>query len=339
MAEQVTITILGLGQIGTSIGLALAESREQVLRIGNDKEPDAWHNAQKVGAVDKVLINLPDAVENADVVILAVPVDELRVTIEAIAPYLKAGSVLLDASPVKTQVTRWVEELVKGEDRYFLTITPAVNPKYLLETDRGWASAQADLFKDSIIMVTSPTGVDESAVNLTENIIRRLGATPLFADSLEVDGLLSSSHLLPELLAIALVNVTTGQPGWSDGRKLAGQTFARMTEPVFFFGEKSKLGQAALHNRDNAVRMIDNLIAELRDLRDEIVEGDADRLHERFDRARKERQTWWAQRLSNKWETKGDKTPPMPTVGESLGRLIGLRPKRDQNANKASSKN
>jgi len=335
----VQVTILGLGQIGTSIGLALGEAKDQVTRVGNDKEPDAWKNAQKLGAVDKVLVNLPDAVENADVVILAVPVDELRLTIEAIAPYLKAGSVLLDASPVKTQVTRWVEELVKGEDRYFLAITPAINPKYLLEPDRGSASAQADLFKDSVIMVTGPSGVDESAVTLTENLIRLLGATPLFADPLEVDGLLSSSHLLPELLAMALVNITTGQPGWSDGRKLAGQMFARMTEPVYFFEEKRKLGQAALYNRDNALRMIDNLIMELRDLREEIVEGDADRLHERFDRARKERQSWWAQRLSNKWETKGDKTPPMPTIGESLGRLIGLRPKREQNPNKTPGKN
>jgi hypothetical protein len=108
---------------------------------------------------------------------------------------------------------------------------------------------------------------------------------------------------------------------------------------VFFFEEKRKLGQAALYNRDNAVRMIDNLIMELRDLREEIVDGDADRLHERFDRARKERQAWWAQRMSNKWEIKGDKTPPMPTVGESLGRLIGLRPKREQNPNKTPGKN
>ncbi len=66
MADQVTITILGLGQIGTSIGLALGDSKDQVIRIGNDKEPDAWHIAQKLGAVDKVLVNLPDAVENAD---------------------------------------------------------------------------------------------------------------------------------------------------------------------------------------------------------------------------------------------------------------------------------
>ena len=69
----VQITIIGLGQIGASIGLGLTKIKDQVTRIGNDRDPIIARQAEKMGAVDKISINLPSAVRNADLVILAVP--------------------------------------------------------------------------------------------------------------------------------------------------------------------------------------------------------------------------------------------------------------------------
>lgn len=70
------ITIIGLGQIGTSIGLALAKQKESILRVGHDKESKTARTAKKMGAVDKVFINLFSAVENADFIVLALPLDQ-----------------------------------------------------------------------------------------------------------------------------------------------------------------------------------------------------------------------------------------------------------------------
>src|SRR5512138_4030418 len=113
----VQITIIGLNQIGASIGLALAKVKDQVTRIGNDREPTIARQAEKAGAVDKTVFNLPSAVREADVVILALPVDEIRETIEIIAQDLKPGSVMIDTSPVKGPVLEWVKELLPGDDR------------------------------------------------------------------------------------------------------------------------------------------------------------------------------------------------------------------------------
>ena len=71
----VQVTILGLGQIGASIGLALGEHKDLVRRIGNDTEPKIARRAEKMGAIDHVIFNLPSAVRHADLVILALPVD------------------------------------------------------------------------------------------------------------------------------------------------------------------------------------------------------------------------------------------------------------------------
>ena len=63
----VQLTIVGLGQIGTSVGLALADQTELVYRRGHDREHSAARRAEKMGALDKVSINLPSAVSEADI--------------------------------------------------------------------------------------------------------------------------------------------------------------------------------------------------------------------------------------------------------------------------------
>jgi len=64
-------TIIGLGQIGASIGLALAGQKPPIHRIGNDLEPEFSRRAQKMGAIDQVVFNIPRSVKNAWTVVPA----------------------------------------------------------------------------------------------------------------------------------------------------------------------------------------------------------------------------------------------------------------------------
>ena len=56
----VQITLIGLGQIGTSMGMALAAHKDSLLRVGHDRKVDAERAAEKLGAIDKSIHNLPD---------------------------------------------------------------------------------------------------------------------------------------------------------------------------------------------------------------------------------------------------------------------------------------
>ena len=58
----VQVTVLGLGQIGTSIGLALAKQKAQITRVGLDRETDTARKAEKMGAFDRISPNLRAAV-------------------------------------------------------------------------------------------------------------------------------------------------------------------------------------------------------------------------------------------------------------------------------------
>jgi prephenate dehydrogenase len=327
----IKITIIGLGQIGTSIGLALAKIKDQATRVGNDREISIARKAEKLGALDKVAFNLPNAVKDADLVILAVPVSEIRETIGYIAEDLKPGSVLIDTSLVKTAVMEWAKELLPGPDRYFVALTPSLNPAYLLEAGETVDQAHADLFQNSLMLITTLPGIDESALNLASQLVQILGALPLYTDSAETDGLTAYTHVLPRLLASALVNVTMEQSGWREARKMAGHAYAQATEPAIHEDAGKSLAETALLNAENTTRVLDLMIDELQQVREAIISKDTEALQERLDAARTAREQWLHQRFSARWEDRVGKDVALPTGGDVVGRLFGFRPKKDKN--------
>jgi prephenate dehydrogenase len=178
------------------------------------------------------------------------------------------------------------------------------------------------------MLITTMPGIDDSAVTLITNLTQILGATPLYTEAVEADGLMAYSHVLPRLVSVALTNTTMEQPGWREARKIASHTYAQVTEPALHPEESASFGQAALLNRDNTVRMLDQMIAELRTLRNAIAENDPATLQERFENARSKRQLWWGQRLRADWEAKAN--TDIPTSGEFFGRLFGIKSRKEK---------
>ncbi|MEW5961734.1 MAG: prephenate dehydrogenase/arogenate dehydrogenase family protein, partial [Chloroflexota bacterium] len=87
-----TITIVGTGVIGASLGLALKQSQEPLRVLGHDKDLLHAKAGVKQGAFDRAEWNLVNACEPADLIILAIPLNGIRATLAAIAPYLKPGA-------------------------------------------------------------------------------------------------------------------------------------------------------------------------------------------------------------------------------------------------------
>ncbi len=325
----VQISIIGMGQVGTSIGLALESQKERILRVGHDRRADVARQAEKMGAVDKMIGNLHAAVEGADIVILAIPEDQIRNTLEQIATDLKEGSVLMDASSSMVTIGKWVKELLPAE-RYFATICPSVNPQYLDSLVIGPEAAHADLFQKSLLVISSPPGMPADAIRLATELAGLLGATPFYADPFEFDGLVASSNVLPQLLGVALVNATVTQPGWREGRKLAGKYYSHVTEPLMYLPEGSSLEHQAMMNRENVVRVINDLILSLKDIRDAVQDEDREALDRLVGDARKSQGEWYNQRMSAEWDKDRSRTE-LPSTGEHLSRFFtgGLFKKRE----------
>ncbi|KPL82838.1 hypothetical protein SE15_12380 [Thermanaerothrix daxensis] len=317
----IRMTIIGLGQIGASIGLALKDNPHQIVRIGNDADPHLEQKALKMGALDEVVHNLHTAVSDADIVVLAIPMDEVRDTLATIAPDLKPGAVVLDTSPLKTLVTRWAKDLLP-EERYLVSFSPSLNPECLYPPALTSEGARADLFKGGVFVIASPPHTHGGALKLASDLAVLLGGKPYFADPYEADGLMAAVHGLPQLSAAALITAITRQPGWREARKLAGQTFVEATEPITHLDDHIHLGESILLNRENLMRLLDDYIAVLQEVREYLEAEDREHLADLLKEASRVRSQWWQERQKGDWET----TPSteIPTSGHYFARMFGL---------------
>jgi len=310
------ITIIGLGQIGASMGLALAAHKESVLRVGHDLKREVERDALQKDVADKMEHNLPSAVRDAKLVALAIPVSQVKETLEFIAPDLQDGAVVLDTSPVKAGVQKWAKEILP-EGRYYVGLAPAFNPETLHEFGLGLTAARADLFSKGLFLVSAPSGVPEEAVALTMNFVRLLGAEPILADLFESDGLMSTVHLLPQLVAASLLNATFDQPGWQDARKVAGRPYAAATSGIAYQDELDSLRMSVLQNRVGIVHALDMTLAALRGLRNDIESGNEEGVSARLESAVKGRQRWLGERLAADWEnTRQSGMSDLPSMSE-----------------------
>jgi prephenate dehydrogenase len=318
---SVQITIVGLGQIGSSIGLALKAHDVSVHRVGHDKDPQAAKEAQKIGAVDDVKYNLPASIREAKIVILALPLAAMRETLKIIAPDLQEGTLILDTAPAKATVAAWAKELL-SPGRFYIGLTPAINPEYLHGTDFGVKAARADLFENGLMVVNAPYGTPGNVFNLAMEFVNLLGAMPLLMDTTEADGIFSAMHVLPQLAAAALLDATVDKPGWQEARKLAGRPYASVTAGIAYHDDVDSLGGAALENRENIVRLLNSYIASLIGLRDEIEASDRESVTTRLEEALQGRIRWFDERIAAEW-LKGEAQPiDAPSFGDRANQML-----------------
>jgi len=328
----VKISIIGLGQIGASIGLALANHKDQVSTLGYDGSSEVTRKAQKMGAVEETGHNLAAAVKGADVVVLALPMDQVYETLKAIAQEVREDGLVVDTAPVKQVVAAWVKELLPPR-RHYVGLTPALNPLVLDETGTGIESARADLFQNGLVAVTAPQGTEGEAYKLAANFVTLLGADPYFADLAEVDGIMATIHSLPALAAAALTETIIGQPGWDDIRKLAGRRFVSAMRPLDL-EESAAVTEAAQLNRVNTVRVLDDFIARLKSLRDEIDGEKKKSLQARFERIMSGRAKWLRARAVGEWQSTGSQKQEIPTLSDFWMQQVGLGKLLDQQKKK-----
>ncbi len=290
------ITIVGLGLVGSSIGMALCQGQRDFEVVGHDREPNVATAARKAGAVDRTEWNLIKACAGADLIILALPVMAIRETMEAVAQDLKPGCVITDTASIKVPVIQWAQELLP-EHVHFVGGDPILNGT---QDEIGVAGASAALLQDAIYcLCPTPTAAPE-AVQVIADLVSRLGAQPLFLDAAEHDGLTAGVDHLPAILAAALVEATTLINPWKEMRKLAGGPYRAATH--LGTDDAAAYRDMILANREHVLRWIDTFIERLHHWRQLIAEEQSEAVEEAFQQAIEARAQWQRQKASGEWE-------------------------------------
>ena len=268
MPDKLQVSIIGLGLIGASAGLALRRHADRVTVVGHDPNPTVAGAAKKAGAVDRTEWNLINAISGADRVLLALPLDQVRDTLKAAAQDFKPGCVIVDTADVKVPANAAAAELLpKGV--HFVGGHPILIPANM---DPG--KATADLFDSKLFCLTPDAGTDGAAVHLAADLVEALGAKPFFLDPVEHDGMAAAVSQLPQLLAAALMDVASRSPSWQDMRKLAGGQFYSSTLITEGNGRSVVAGLTA--NREHVMLWLDELTARLAEWRQALTDGKED---------------------------------------------------------------
>jgi prephenate dehydrogenase len=320
------ITIIGLGQVGSSIGLALRQAEVASEVIGHDRVRSAGDQAKKMGAVDRIHWNLISACEEADLIILSTPVGAIEETFQAMGPYLRPDCVVIDTASLKAPVMAWAAEHLPPQV-HFIGGDPI--PGATFPGHEGLNTARADLFQGGLfcLMPSKTAGVD--SVKLASELASVLGAKPLFLDAEEHDGLLAAVEHLPMLLALTTMETMISQPAWRELRKVAGPAFETSTDLIS--GPSVAESELYLLNKDNLLRWIDSYSASLQSIRELLAQDQSEVLAERFAAAAKERNSWMVDRSDGQW-LEGPRTemPERPSMVDTfLGTFWRRKPREE----------
>jgi prephenate dehydrogenase len=315
------ITIVGLGLIGGSIGLALRQTENDYEVVGHDREHAVASKARKLGAVSKTEWNLISACEEADLIIIATPVMAIKETLTAIASYLKPGCLVTDTASIKGPVVAWAKETLP-ETVHFVGGDPIISQEASIgdSLPTGIEGARADLFQGGLYCLTPSPETAPQAVQLATDLVHLLGASPFFLDAAEHDGLIAGVDHLAFVLSAALLGTTVTSPAWREMRKLAGEAFQNVTR--FSSGDAATYRDACLSNGENIVRWIDACLVRLQELREVIAAQEAEELEKTFEEVMSVRDRWLREKAEGRWELEEVPAPaPQPSF---LRRFIGI---------------
>jgi prephenate dehydrogenase len=177
-------------------------------------------------------------------------------------------------------------------------------------------------------MIAASPDVEGDALQLAADFVQLLGSQPLFADLAEVDGVMASVHLLPQLTAAALLNATVDAPGWGEARKFAGQFYAQITRSSPKGERTLSLSAEALASGESTIRALDGMIASLQEIKESIVAENKETLDEVLEGAEEGRAVWLGERRSADWLLKGEKPKTPIEISGVAERLFGFRQKK-----------
>jgi len=262
------ITIIGVGLIGGSLGLALHKKYPdtQVTGVSSRK---AVESAIEIGAITDGCgyEEVETAVADADLVILCTPIHRIQGLLSVIAPSLKAGAVVTDVGSTKREIASHAASVLP-EGVHFIGGHPMAGSE-----KSGVNASDPYLFQNAIYVLCPAEGVPEDVLADFSSSIQHIGAKVIVLDSEIHDQVAAAVSHLPQIIAVTLVNLvgkkhgedapylTLAAGGFRDMTRIASSPFT-MWDDIF------------RTNKDAVQGTIDSFIESLTEVRERIGSSD-----------------------------------------------------------------
>ena len=213
------LAIIGTGLIGASVALA-AKRASDAFVTAFDPDPRALDAAGARGAVDEPRSSVADAVDGAELAVVAAPVTQLAATLKEVLHESGDGCTVTDVGSTKGRVCA-----AAGVSPRFVGGHPVCGSEV-----HGAENARADLFEGATWFLTPLAQTDPDRYRLVHGFVASLGAMPVAVDPLVHDRLVALTSHLPHALANLLVNqVGSARIEGHEGLDSAGGSLRDMT--------------------------------------------------------------------------------------------------------------
>ena len=265
------VTIIGVGLIGGSLARAMKLKNLAGIITGAGRSRSTLETAIKIGVIDRMGQSSEQAVENADLVVLASPVGTFKQIVREIGPHLRPGAILTDVGSVKGGLIKDIEENIAAGVHYVPAHPIAGREK------SGVAESIETLFQGKRCILTPTVRTDRKALEAVRELWTAVGADVVVMDADLHDQVFAAVSHLPHVAAFAMMcAVEELNTGSEDYLQFSGGGFRDFTRIAASSPEMWK--DICLMNSDHLVKMIDRYIFSLNRFKREIIAEDEPRL-------------------------------------------------------------
>jgi cyclohexadieny/prephenate dehydrogenase len=279
------IALVGIGLIGSSLARVVKRENLAGRVVISTRSEATLKRAEELGLGESYTTDPVEAVRDADLVIVSVPVGSSGAVAEAIAPGLKKGAIVTDVGSTKAsviaQMTPYIPEGVHFIPAHPLAGTEKSGP------DSGFAS----LFENRWCIFTPLPDTDSAALEKLSEFWRRCGSNIDVMDPQHHDMVLAIVSHLPHIIAYNIVGTADDLQNVSKTEviKYAASGFRDFTRLAA--SDPTMWRDVCLHNRDAILEMLARFSEDLASLQRAIRWGDGDKLFDLFTHTRSVRRS------------------------------------------------
>ncbi len=274
------VALIGIGLIGSSLAHVMRRENIAGEIVVSTRSEATLKRARQLGLGDTYRDQASEAVIDADLVVISVPVGASGSVANAIAPNLKHGAIITDVGSTKTSVIAQIKPELP-ENVHFVPGHPIAGTEYS-GPDAGFAS----LFEDRWCILTPPEGTDEHAVNKLVKFWQACGSDVELMDAAHHDQVLALVSHLPQLISYNIVATASDFEDVSKAEviKYSASGFRDFTRLAS--SDPTMWRDVCLHNKEAVLEMLARFSEDLSSLRANIRRGDGDSLFDLFSRTR-----------------------------------------------------
>lgn len=289
------VTIVGVGLIGGSLGMILKRKGLADRVVGVGRRVENLKKAIELGAIDRYVVDSTEGVREADLIVLATPVDTYERHLKEWASCLKGGAIVTDVGSVKGPLVEQAEAAMPHRV-HFVGAHPIAGKE-----KTGVTAGTPQLFTGARCIITPTKTTDAEALARVRALWRETGSTVLEMDPYEHDKILGAVSHLPHVVAFALINALIDlRDRMIPSLDLAGHSGGGLRDTTRIAASSPEMWRdILLWNRDNIVAYIETYEQSLTRLKQLINSGDAGGIEKELERAKAEREKFTVQPPSN----------------------------------------